>query len=209
MIMVFFKKTKSNSQFYDLNSLVTTRENLAVGTVYECKKNHKKNRQQVLKKMKIGSPVDFEFYYYGDQPAYLLIDRKTGLDFGNLGQEVASSIFDQFSKCVIVGTISDFYDNSAHVRYEIYGEAFFNSISRKHVNVLYREFKNGRLLVDKKLMHLAYVLSDKDSLTFEERKIVSALRYTINDIFNDDFDSANKRIQQIDLEKAILLMSTK
>lgn len=191
------KKKNSEAQLLPRDDLVTVKENAVVGFVYECKKNPKKSRLKVLKKMKVGSLVDFEFYFFDNEPAYLLIDRKSGLDFGNLSRTMAASIFEHYPNATIVGQISDISSDHVHVRYEIYGEAFFTFISRSRVNVLYKCWKDGKLIADQKLFTRAYDLSEREDLTGDDAVFVAALRNAVEDCFNENYDSANQRLNTI------------
>lgn len=196
--MALFKKSKiPEKEFPDRDDLVEIKENYAVGTIYECKKNPKKNRLNVLKKMKVGSPVDFEFYYYQHEPAYMLIDRKSGLDFGNLSQTVADSVFKHFPNATIVGRISEILEDTVIVRYEIYGEAYYDFISRSRVNVIYRCWKEGYLNANKELLTRAYALCDREDLTVSEADFVSVLRSVVQDCFDENYERANQRLSRI------------
>ena len=197
--MALFKKSKiPEKEFPDRDDLVAVKENAAVGIVYECRKNPKKSRLNVLKKMKVGSPVEFEFYFYQHEPAYMLIDRKSGLDFGNLSRGVAETIFKTFPHATIVGRITDMSCDFVHVRYEIYGEAFYDFISKGQVDALYRGWKEGHLFVlDKTLFKKAYGLAEREDLTTDEKAFVTVLRNAIEDYFNGNYDRANQRLLTI------------
>lgn len=63
-----------------------------VGITFPCKKKMLKNRQSVLKHLKVGDVVDVEEYVYDGKAAYMFVDRKTGADFGVIPKAEAEYI---------------------------------------------------------------------------------------------------------------------
>lgn len=65
-----------------------------VGIAFPCKKGFAKNRQTVMRKLKLGDIVDIEKYMWEGKPAYMFVDRKSGLDFGVMPASEAAYVSD-------------------------------------------------------------------------------------------------------------------
>lgn len=63
-----------------------------VGIAYGCKKSSFRSRQSVIRKLKLGDIVDVEEYTYKGKPAYMFVDRKSGLDFGVMQADEAAHV---------------------------------------------------------------------------------------------------------------------
>lgn len=72
-------------------------------------------RLSVLAKMRNGDHVDFRPVPWKNGTMFLCIDRKTGLDFGVLINEVARKLQRDYYGCYMVATMEDVQDDVLHV----------------------------------------------------------------------------------------------
>lgn len=113
----FSKNTFSNSNTFVFDeSLFIGKEYLIIGHPYNCLKNKKKYRFDVLKKMKLNDPVIIEKYYYKGSPAYMIIDPKTKLDFGVFSAVAAHHISTHYTDNEFEGYLCQRLDDSYKVR---------------------------------------------------------------------------------------------
>lgn len=86
-----------------------------VGITFDCKKEDGTSRQDILSQVKEGDVVKLEKYKYKRKDAYMLIDQRTGLDFGVIYSELAEDISKNYSNNKIEGYISkrgNFYSDN-------------------------------------------------------------------------------------------------
>ena len=117
-----FKKSVDNilSKVEKAKPMIIPRDN----TLDDCKLVHEKEypfygqqyaswinediqRVQVLAKMKNGDAVDFRPAPWKDGTMFLCLDRKSGLDFGVLVNNVARKLMRDYYGCFMVGIVSD------------------------------------------------------------------------------------------------------
>ena len=91
-------------------------EFLIVGESYECRKNKKHKRINVIKKTKVNSPVHIERYLYNKKPAYMIVNTKLDLDLGVLSAGAADWLSDYYNKGTVFAELVDKYESSFHVR---------------------------------------------------------------------------------------------
>ena len=114
-ILDLFKPKKTSDLLPD-NSKVLFAENfLIVGENYECRKNPKKQRMEVIKKTKTGDSVHIEKYMYQGKPAYMIVNTKQNLDLGVLSSGAAEWLSKYYSKGDTIVNITDKYQTSFHV----------------------------------------------------------------------------------------------
>lgn len=94
--------------------------NIIVGDSYECRKNSKKARRNIIAKMHVGDSVSVEFFRYKGRPAYLVVDDKSGLDIGVFSQVVADKIYASFPNAFISGHIDEIDGGNIHIVYSIF-----------------------------------------------------------------------------------------
>ena len=102
------------------STLIFSKEFLIVGDQYECRKNPKKMRSDVNKKMKLDHPVYVEKYLYQGEPAYMIVDAKSRLDLGVLSKGAASWLTDYYSKGKVEAALVDNYQGTFHVKISVY-----------------------------------------------------------------------------------------
>lgn len=95
-------------------------EFLIVGQNYECLKNPKKQRSDVIRKTNLHTPVHVEKYYYKGTPAYMIVNSTTNLDLGVLSAGAASWLTDYCSKGKVFASLTDKFENSFHVLVVVY-----------------------------------------------------------------------------------------
>ena len=117
VLLAFRKTTPIN---IDTKKVLFKNNFLIVGTEYECRKNKKKKRIDIIKKMHLNSPVYIEQYMYKGTPAYMIVDKKRQLDIGVLSVNAASWLTDYYSKGITCVTLTDKYKNSFHVDVIVY-----------------------------------------------------------------------------------------
>lgn len=108
------KNTKNRGQ------LLFQNEFLIVGEKYECQKNHKKKRPNVIKKTNTKSPVHIEKYLYKGVPAYMVVNTKLNLDLGVLSGNAAAWLTDYYSKGETKAVLTDKFKESFHVKISVY-----------------------------------------------------------------------------------------
>lgn len=119
--MGLFDLFKKNIKTETIEAPVLFRnEFLIVGNEYPCKKNKKIMRNSVHRKMKIGAIVNLEYYRYNKQPAYMVVDPKTGLDLGVLSHGAASWIHDEYRKKLKVCKICEKFRDTYRISVVIY-----------------------------------------------------------------------------------------
>ncbi|MDO4490505.1 MAG: hypothetical protein Q4B85_05525 [Lachnospiraceae bacterium] len=94
---IFVSKPK-NKKNYKSGDLIFEKEYLIVGNEYPCKKRSWVKRNKIMKKMNIGDPVIVKKYKYEGKPAFMIIDPKTKLDIGVLGQGSADTVNSYYKK---------------------------------------------------------------------------------------------------------------
>jgi len=62
------------------------------GVTFKCSLDRDEMRQDVLDGMAEGDPIEIKPYAYRGDPAFLLVDPATGLDFGNVPADVAEAL---------------------------------------------------------------------------------------------------------------------
>lgn len=97
-------------------------EYLIVGENYECRKNKRKKRLDVIKKMKPNNRVFLEKYYYQKKPAYMIINPGDNLDLGVLSQGAAFALSSKHPEGKFFAYLSNEYNNSFHVKIFVYDE---------------------------------------------------------------------------------------
>ncbi len=100
--------------------LISEKSWLIVGESYECRKNKKKMRKDVIKKMHINDKVLIERYIYDGKAAYMVVDPKSKLDLGVLSAGVAEYLSTNYSNAVFEAHLEDKYKDSYHVHINIY-----------------------------------------------------------------------------------------
>lgn len=93
-----------------------------VGITFECRKDERTNRQDVISYLKEGDIIEIEKYKYKRKDAYMLIDKATGLDFGVMSANLAEEFSKNYSNNKIEGYISkrdNFYSDN-----DDYGDTF-------------------------------------------------------------------------------------
>lgn len=92
-------------------------EFLIVGEKYECRKNSKKMRADVIKKTRLNTPVHIEKYIYNGKPAYMIVNTIIGLDLGVLSARAADWLTDYYIDGTTVDAVLiDKYNASFHVQ---------------------------------------------------------------------------------------------
>lgn len=102
------------------STLIFSKEFLIVGDKYECRKNPKKMRSDVNKKMKLDCPVYVEKYLYHGEPAYMIVDSKSKLDLGVLSKGAASWLTDYYSNGKTEAVLVDKCQGTFHVKISVY-----------------------------------------------------------------------------------------
>lgn len=121
-LLDFFKTDKNLSEPADQveRKILWSKEFLIVGEQYECRKDKKKKRCDVISKTKLNSPVHIEKYTYQGSPAYMIVNSKLNLDLGVLSQGAASWLSEYYSKGDVTAYLINKYDGSFHVKITIY-----------------------------------------------------------------------------------------
>lgn len=86
-----------------------------VGITFECRKAENTDRQEVIVDLTEGDIVEIEKYKYKRKDAYMIIDQKTGLDFGVFNAGLAEEISNSYPNNKIEGYISkrdNFYSDN-------------------------------------------------------------------------------------------------
>ena len=91
-----------------------------VGADYECRKNKKKMRKDVIKKMHVNDKVLIERYTYNGEAAYMVVDRKSNVDLGVLNAGVAEYLSTKYPNAVFDAYLHDKFENSYHVHITVY-----------------------------------------------------------------------------------------
>lgn len=99
---------------------IFSKEFLIVGEKYECRKNPKKKRVDVIKKTTLKTPVHIEKYMYQGAPAYMIVNSKVDLDLGVLSKGAAAWLSDYYSQGTIKAILTDKFQNSFHVKITVY-----------------------------------------------------------------------------------------
>lgn len=118
----FFKpaKTPAYQSILENHKIFFDKTFLIVGEKYECRKNPKKKRSDVIKKTSLKSSVYIEKYFYNNLPAYMIVNAKNNLDLGVLSAGAASWLTDYYMKGETVVYLTDRFDGSFHVRVIVY-----------------------------------------------------------------------------------------
>lgn len=66
------------------------------GVTFNCQKNRKEKRQDVIADMTEASPIELEEYEYRGKPAYLVIDSIADLDIGNVPKNIAAELYEKY-----------------------------------------------------------------------------------------------------------------
>lgn len=114
----FFKDTTTQT-LHNTDKVLFSNDFLIVGENYECRKNKKKLRRDVIKKMKVNDVVLIEQYIYNGKPAYMVIDPRTNLDLGVLSQGTAKWLSEDYPNAQIDAYLLDKYKNSFHVKVRV------------------------------------------------------------------------------------------
>ncbi|MBO7726899.1 MAG: hypothetical protein J6S50_00450 [Oscillospiraceae bacterium] len=167
-----------------------TRTNRIAGVGYECRKDPKKKRLDVLKSLKVGAPLVLEYYEYEGRPAYMVVDCKSGLDIGTLHEGTAVSLKESFPNAVFVAKIVENNKFDVSVTYDIYGERMvYYSMTKGHANVIYRAYKDKQVSLTKKEINKIYEISEMEGE--QPKELVSSLRRAVEKIFQQDYIGAN------------------
>lgn len=94
------------------NKIIFQKEFMIVGTKYECKKNVKKKRADVIKKTTLKTPVHIEKYFYNGIPAYMIVNTKLKLDLGVLSANAADWLTEYYSKGTTSVTLSKVHNDT-------------------------------------------------------------------------------------------------
>lgn len=100
--------------------LVFSNDFMIVGAEYECRKNKKKMRQNIIKKMRPGMHVHVEKYSYKCSPAYMIIDPKSKMDLGVLSQGAADWISRDYPNAKIEGILTEKHNDTFKVKVCVY-----------------------------------------------------------------------------------------
>lgn len=115
-INVIFQNTIPISEL----NLISESEYLIVGTKFECRKNSKKMRKNVIKKMHLGDSVFIERYLYKGLPAYMIVDPKSKLDLGVLSASTAEYLSTKFSNIIFDAYLCEKINDTYRVHIKIY-----------------------------------------------------------------------------------------
>ena len=167
-----------------------TRTNKIAGVRYPCRKNPKKNRMDVLKNMKVGSPLILEYFEYEGQPAYMVIDCKTGLDIGVLYEETSIALKESYPNAVFVAKLVENNKYDVSIQYDIFGERMvYSHMTKGHANVIYRAYKDNKVGLSRNDIDKIYKIASMDGE--QPKELVSKLRRAVEKIFQEDYVGAN------------------
>ena len=76
------------------------------GVTFECRLDDSEMRQNVLRDMEPGDPIEIKEYTYKGKRAYMVIDPGTQLDVGNIPADIAE-VFAQYPDPTFEGFIKD------------------------------------------------------------------------------------------------------
>lgn len=164
------------------------------GTAYECRKNPKKKRLDILKPMKLGDPVVLEFYEYEGETACMVVDCKSGLDIGVLHATSAKTLKEYYQNPVFIAKLTENHGYNVAISVDVYGERIvFGHISKAQAGVIYKAFKEKKLNVTKKDIDKVYAVADMEDAP---KEFVSILRRAVERIFEEDYDRANELLKE-------------
>lgn len=101
-------------------TLVSESEYLIVGANFECRKNPKKRRMDVIKKMHLNDIVLIERFTYAGSAAYMIVDPKSNLDLGVFSATVAEYLSTKFKNVVFEAYLCEKVDSIYRVHVNVY-----------------------------------------------------------------------------------------
>lgn len=112
-----FEVIQKGSSFEEENDkIIFDKTFLIVGERYECRKNKKHKRSDVIKKTRLYTPVRVEKYTYRNKPAYMIVNADRNLDIGVLSQGAADWLSDYYKEGCVKAKLVDKYNSSFHVQ---------------------------------------------------------------------------------------------
>lgn len=118
-IVLAFKAMNTQTISNDMQ-LVFSNDFMIVGAQYECRKNKKEMRQNIIKKMRPGMHVHVEKYSYNGSPAYMIVDPKSKMDLGVLSQGAADWITRDYPNAKIEGILTEKHNDTFKVKVCVY-----------------------------------------------------------------------------------------
>ena len=97
-IFDLFKRKKTSDVIPENAEIIFAENFMIFGGNYECRKNPKKQRIDVIHKTKEGDAVHLEEYMYEGKTAYMIVHDKQKLDMGILGAGSAEILARYYSQ---------------------------------------------------------------------------------------------------------------
>lgn len=112
-------KRNSNIAIFKNDNVIFDKSFLIVGDEYNCKKNSKFKRSDIIKKTSLKTPIRIEKYTYKKLPAYMIVNSKYNLDIGVLSAGAAAYLSDYFFKGSTIVELEEKVDSSFRVHVKV------------------------------------------------------------------------------------------
>lgn len=94
--------------------------NLLMGEDAPCMVDPKKKRRDVLRKVKVGAPVQMKWKKRNGYRTILVIDPISGLDFGEVSSGTSEHVWSKYPRCKMIGEVIEKASGSARIRWKVY-----------------------------------------------------------------------------------------